>query len=531
MKIRTKILTPVIGATIIMLMSTIFSIYKLEVLLFEYESLLNKEVSQAQKIARIQILFKDQVQAWKNTLIRSGDRSKYWAQVSEHYTQIQRGLNDIPEYKHLANEHKQLYKQYSNANNQLTLGVSAFEVDASIRGIDKQFSQKLTTAVIDTNTLVTNTQRDITEQQNTITVVFPLIAVSLSLISIAAILISLNSLIIKPLKQLICEITEISQGKYDIALAYDKDDELGELRKAATEIKSHIVDTVSSISLVKMDVETAFSLLRDVSQQISKGSDEQLHCTQQMETIIEELVNIASELEQQSTHAHHSTNTVLDKSTSCNQQIIDSSNEMLSLAKQVESTSVIIKQLDSQAGSVSSVLDVIASIAEQTNLLALNAAIEAARAGEAGRGFAVVADEVRMLATKTQQSTLDISDIIKSLQSAAKQAVEAMNESEKITAQNQEQSNLVRLSLNEISDEMKKMASQSQLVSDISSRQVNINNQLSKNLDHLKSVTDNYQEIAHSNTVSASVNKATEDLNAMVEKLTGNLVHNEIELF
>jgi methyl-accepting chemotaxis protein len=250
-----------------------------------------------------------------------------------------------------------------------------------------------------------------------------------------------------------------------------------------------------------------------------------------MEEIIEELVHIATELEQQSDNAHLSTNTVLEKSNQCNQQMIDSSKDMFALAKQVESTSQIIKQLDQEAGSVSSVLDVITSIAEQTNLLALNAAIEAARAGEAGRGFAVVADEVRMLATKTQQSTLDIGEIIKSLQIAAKQAVEAMHESESITAKNHEQSNLVRASLNEISEEMGNMTSQSQLVSDISSRQVNINNQLNENLKHLKSVTDNYQEIANSNTVSASVNKATDDLNKMVEKLTGNLAHNEVELF
>ncbi|MDE3272811.1 methyl-accepting chemotaxis protein [Pseudoalteromonas sp. G4] len=514
-----------------MMLSSFFSIYKLEVLLSDYDGLINNEVSQAHNITRVQLLFKDQVQAWKNTLIRNAEREKYWAQFSSLQNEIQTQLSISSKYQALQSQHQKLYERYNEAKNQLSSGITMQDVDLKIRGIDKQFSQQLTSTVESKNEQVLNVQKAINKQKNTITIVYPIIVIVLSISSVLLVLLLLNSLIINPLRQLINEITEIADGKYDIALNYDKDDELGELRNAATEIKSHIVDTVSSISLVKMDVETAFSLLIEVSKQISNGSDEQLHCTQQMEEIIEELVHIAKELEQQSDNAHLSTNTVLEKSNQCNQQMIDSSKDMFALAKQVESTSQIIKQLDQEAGSVSSVLDVITSIAEQTNLLALNAAIEAARAGEAGRGFAVVADEVRMLATKTQQSTLDIGEIIKSLQVAAKQAVEAMNESESITAKNHEQSNLVRASLNEISEEMGNMTSQSQLVSDISSRQVNINNQLNENLKHLKSVTDNYQEIANSNTVSSSVNKATDDLNKMVEKLTGNLAHNEVELF
>ena len=531
MNIRTKILAPVIGATLVMLMSSFFSIFKLEQLLAEYDDLLQQDVHQAEHIAATNILFKDQVQAWKNVLIRSGEKEKYWQQFTQYQQEIQSSLNQSQQYHSLRQTHANLFTRYRSAYQALANGDAPSNVDASIRGIDRAYSNELSKIIADKQRRVEQTQEMIKGKQNTITVVYPLIAIVLSIASVLLILFLLNLLIVTPLRQLISDIKEISNGKYDIDLTYDKDDELGELRTAATEIKSHIVDTVSSISLVKMDVETAFSLLREVSQQISEGSDEQLNCSQKMEAIIEDLVNIAEELAMQSDNALDSTNTVLGKANHCNQQINISSNDMLALSQQIGATSQIVKDLENEAGSVSSVLDVITTIAEQTNLLALNAAIEAARAGEAGRGFAVVADEVRLLATKTQESTLNISQIIQSLQQAAQQAVEAMEKSEHITDKNREQSNQVKLSLNEISEEMNTMASQSQLVSDISSRQVAINNQLNETLLQLKQVTDNYQEIANSSSVSDSVNKATEDLNQMVLKLTGNLIHQEAELF
>ncbi|MBF3187007.1 chemotaxis protein, partial [Pseudomonas aeruginosa] len=125
-------------------------------------------------------------------------------------------------------------------------------------------------------------------------------------------------------------------------------------------------------------------------------------------------------------HAAHSTRDAAALAHEGRRLVEHASSQTGALAEELEQTALALNTLHQHAGSVGQVLTVISSIAEQTNLLALNAAIEAARAGEAGRGFAVVADEVRSLANRTQQSTQEIQGLIEQLQDGANDAVAAM---------------------------------------------------------------------------------------------------------
>lgn len=184
------------------------------------------------------------------------------------------------------------------------------------------------------------------------------------------------------------------------------------------------------------DVADASQHLTDASQQLNMASQNARHHvsqqqaeTDQLATAIEEMSLTAREMASNAADASHSVQETQQCSSEGKSVVVDSVKAIESLAEDVDKASSVIQALSEDSAKIGTVLEVIRGIAEQTNLLALNAAIEAARAGEQGRGFAVVADEVRTLASRTQSSTEEIQDIIARLQNGARDAVDAMEHS------------------------------------------------------------------------------------------------------
>jgi methyl-accepting chemotaxis protein len=233
------------------------------------------------------------------------------------------------------------------------------------------------------------------------------------------------------LGSLLVSLKDIASGDGDLTKRIEKtsNDELGDV----VDWFNQFVDKLhNSISDVVKSIEPLTSLSSDLGSLTSETlaiSAKQNQATEQVSLVVEEMVTSVKAVSSNASSASEAANQA-DKAAKNGRDIVTKTVASINgLAEEVERAGEVIRKLEADTGNVGTILDVIKGIAEQTNLLALNAAIEAARAGEQGRGFAVVADEVRTLASRTQDSTQEIQKVIEELQTAARSAVDVMGQS------------------------------------------------------------------------------------------------------
>lgn len=234
--------------------------------------------------------------------------------------------------------------------------------------------------------------------------------------------------LVKPIEMLRDRMRDIGQGEGDLTarLGVDSKDELGQVAAAFNSVIEKLQKSISVVKQVNFHLEQSTESLREAAGNNIRMADQQHETVDQVVTAVEEMHGAAREIAANS-------NNGADAATEANNSVVtgvrvsrESNQRVAQLSERLNRSSEAVGRLADEAVNIGAVLDVIRGIAEQTNLLALNAAIEAARAGEQGRGFAVVADEVRALASKTQQSTEDIQGRIETLQGGVDEAVAAM---------------------------------------------------------------------------------------------------------
>ena len=234
--------------------------------------------------------------------------------------------------------------------------------------------------------------------------------------------------VIPPLREVRAALEEIGSGDGDLTrrVRYVSADEVGEIVTAFNRFIEVLHDLISRVVQQAAQLSEAATELERIGQHSRENVERQHLEIEQVATAINEMSVTVQEVSRNTSEAAGEAKRV-DESAREGRDVVSQAIEAIrALAAELEQTGRVVQELEANSSSIGTVLEVISEIAGQTNLLALNAAIEAARAGEHGRGFAVVADEVRTLAHRTQQSTEEIRQIIERLQAGAKEAVEVM---------------------------------------------------------------------------------------------------------
>ncbi|MDO6427661.1 HAMP domain-containing methyl-accepting chemotaxis protein [Thalassotalea sp. 1_MG-2023] len=237
------------------------------------------------------------------------------------------------------------------------------------------------------------------------------------------------------LESLSIKLKELNSGNGDLTkrLNSSRKDEIGEVANDIDELFNSLTTLIKSIVVQSSSVINGVEQLNNGAHEIENTSLKQTDAVDAIATAVNEMSYAIKEVAENAQMTAQEVNKVNQLTNEGRQITTEAANEMHTLSTTVSQATDVIRKLSDNSSNIASVLDVIRGIAEQTNLLALNAAIEAARAGEQGRGFAVVADEVRTLAARTQQSTEDIHVMIETLQHGVEEAVTAINKGNSAT--------------------------------------------------------------------------------------------------
>ncbi len=301
-----------------------------------------------------------------------------------------------------------------------------------------------------------------------------------------------NMMITRPLQEAVDAMKEVSQGDGDLTmrLKVNGKDEVGQLAEYFNGFISKIQQLIREVSASTSQLSAAAEEMSMITNETQSGVHRQKQETELVATAINEMSSTVLEVANSAQTAASSANQA-DSQTEQGKNVLGSTMASIrSLASEVESSAGVINQLEKDSESIGSVLEVIRGIAEQTNLLALNAAIEAARAGEQGRGFAVVADEVRSLASRTQESTQEIQDMIERLQKGAHNAVSSMTTGKEQAHLTVEQASQAEAALNEISQSVAQINEMNAHIAEASRQQGEVVEEVNKNITNITQVAE-----------------------------------------
>ena len=327
--------------------------------------------------------------------------------------------------------------------------------------------------------------------------------------------------IVSPLRETVHAMANIASGESDLTRSLDThgQDEVTELARHFNGFTAKLRGVVTQLQTSAAALEQSSSELGSNAAEAQERSQQQ---SQQMEQVAAAISQVTSGVQDVARNAEHAASEVREAEAQAQQgQVnIDGSLQQIDqLSSTIDQAVEVIRTLAAESTQIGTVLEVIRSIAEQTNLLALNAAIEAARAGEQGRGFAVVADEVRLLAQRTQQSTAEIQGMIERLQNHSEAAVKVIGDSSRASQLTIEQAGLAGTSLNAIGQALRTLNGLNASIASATLQQAHVVEDINHNVGQAAGLSQGTALAAqHSSAASRHLKELSEQLNGLLRQ-------------
>lgn len=327
--------------------------------------------------------------------------------------------------------------------------------------------------------------------------------------------------ITQPITQALEAAEAIAEGNLTRPIKVDGSDEAGRLLQAMAKMQGKLRDTLQRISGSATQLASAAEELNCVTDESAKGLTQQNNEIEQAATAVNEMTSAVEEVARNAVSTSEASKNATASAGDGRDLVLETVSAIERMSGDVQSTATLIGNLAAESRDIGKVLDVIRGLADQTNLLALNAAIEAARAGEAGRGFAVVADEVRALAHRTQQSTSEIERMIGSIQGGTEQAVDSMRNS---TERAESTLNIAKgagLALDTINTAIVEINERNLVIASAAEEQAQVAREVDRNLVNIRDLSvQSATGASQTSSASNELSRLAVDLNSMVSRFS-----------
>jgi methyl-accepting chemotaxis protein len=534
--LRLQILGLLGGSLVLVLLIALACFHFLSSNVQSYRGLLEGPLRASQLVDEANLQFKIQVQEWKNVLLRGkspADRDKYWAQFEEQERQVQDALGQLSKVKgvspstlsqvqKLMDEHKALGVSYRKGRDAFIAAAGdPVAGDVAVKGVDRAASEQMS-QLVDTLRKNSGEQSLMISNAADQTILFGALIMLASAVLVGLLTLwVVNRNLITPIRTLIDYVSRLSHGQFGERVNITRQDELGHLAVAANILRDFLADTFSRLKSSTSELDVASHELKSIATLMAQGTHEQFERTDQVATAMTEMSATAQEVARHAAQAAQAADDA-DRHAHEGDKVMQSTMKTIGLMRdEIGNTASVIQRLETDSVRIGKVLEVIRGIAEQTNLLALNAAIEAARAGEAGRGFAVVADEVRTLAQRTAVSTAEINQIIDSVQTGASDAVLAIQGGQSRSEESVEQVNNASATLQRITSAVEAIRDMNRQIATAAEEQTSVAEDISRNLTEITAIASTNQDnVKRTQAASNDLHGLSLGLNDVISRLS-----------